>query len=205
MRRQILETARLLGREIKILDLGGRADYWRNVGLEGVTRITLLNTSEAEFSGETREFPTAVFEERIGNACDLSDYENQSVDMVHSNSVIEHVGSWSEMSAMAREARRVGRTGWIQTPSAVFPIEPHFHLPLIHWLAKPMRAQALKISPLSAYRHCSDAERKLIVDSIHLLTKAEMTHLFPNCNIYVEYFFIPKSYVAHWSLVSQPS
>ena len=203
LRRQIDETARALGRKIEILDLGGRADYWQNVGLEGVERITLVNTATSEFGAATANRSNGVFEERIGDACHLADYPDSSVDLVHSNSVIEHVGTWTAMAAMASEARRVGRSGWIQTPSAAFPVEPHFHLPFIHWLSAPLRARALRLSPLAAYRQCSDAQRRDVVDSIQLLTRCDVAQLFPDCDIYVERLLLmPKSYVARWQLVT---
>lgn len=200
LQRQIVETSDALGRPLNILDIGGRADYWQNVGLRGVGHIVLLNRSEDEFegTGDASSFPDGIFEERIGDARDLREYENAAFDLVHSNSVIEHVGGWADMAAMAREARRVAHSGWIQTPAAEFPIEPHFHLPFIHWLGKPVRASALRLSPIAAYRQCSDADRRGVVDSIHLLSKREVARLFPSCEIFTEMFFLPKSYVVRW-------
>jgi hypothetical protein len=204
LQQQILDTASFLGRDIEILDLGGRADYWLNVGLEGVARIVLINTTDVEFigTGDASRLPRDRFEQRIGNACDLGEYADGSVDFVHSNSVIEHVGDWPEITAMAREARRVGRAGWIQTPAVEFPIEPHFHLPFIHWLSRPLEARALKLSPLATYRQCSAEERTRLVESIRLLSRREVTTLFPDCDIYVERFLIPKSYVARWQVAA---
>lgn len=199
---QILDTARSLGRDIVVLDIGGRADYWLNVGLKGVARVILLNTSAEEFqgTGNASDLPDHLFEMRIGNGCDLKEYPDGSFDLVHSNSVIEHVGGWENMAAMARESRRVGRTGWMQTPAAEFPIEPHFHLPFVHWLGKGAQAEALKLSPIAAYRQCSNEARRNVVDSIRLLTGREIGVLFPGAEVYTETLVVPKSYVARWHL-----
>lgn len=201
---QILETARVLGREIEILDVGGRAEYWTNVGTEGISRIIIVNTSEYEFSGEAdvTGLPPELFEHRIGDARRLVDFADASVDLVHSNSVIEHVGGWPDIQAMAREVQRVGRTGWIQTPALEFPVEPHFHLPIVHWLGRPLQAAALKVSPLAAYRQCSIQERRDVVAGIRLLSRRDMATLFGGCEIYTEKLIVPKSYVARWRIAA---
>ena len=48
------------------------------------------------------------------------------------------------------------------------------------------------------YRHKSVAERRWHIDRINLLSRGEMTELFPDCEIYTERFLLPKSYVARW-------
>jgi hypothetical protein len=37
-----------LGRPFSFLDVGGRRDYWDNVGFDGIGRITLVNYDPAE-------------------------------------------------------------------------------------------------------------------------------------------------------------
>lgn len=194
---QIQRTRAALGRDLVVLDVGGRADYWQNVGLDGIAKVILLNIGPEEFY-PAPGLPAERFEQRIGDGCNLAEYGDGAFDLVHSNSVIEHVGPWDRISAMAREVRRVGRTGWIQTPAREFPIEPHFHLPFMHWLGSDVQAFSLRASPLEAYRKCSSEERRMVVDSIHLLSKREMDVLFPDCSIYVERIVLPKCYVARW-------
>ena len=194
---QIRQLADLLGRSIVILDVGGRAEYWENVSVSQVETIDLLNLpgDDVYIPSDSRK---EVFRHRVGDARDLSDYPDKSIDLVHSNSVIEHVGNWEDMCSMAREVTRVGKSGWIQTPAWEFPIEPHFHLPFIHWFGAPIRARSLAISPLAVYRSYDPHARRSMVDSVNMLSRREFRLLFPNLDVHTERIIIPKSYVAHW-------
>lgn len=195
LRGQIEALARAAGRPIDVLDVGGRADYWANVGLEGIARIEIVNVDAAELE---HAHAGTRFVQTVGDARDLSAYPSEAFDLVHANSVIEHVGSWDDMRAMAREVRRVGRAGWIQTPAFEFPVEPHFRLPFVHWTAAPMRRRLLWFAP--AYRSMGAAERRHHVDRINLVSRLEFAALFPDATIHVERFaLLPKSYVARWT------
>ena len=199
LRGQIKELAALLGRDIRILDVGGRPDYWANVGLENIARIELVNVDPAElgrtYSGEA---PEGLFQQKLGNACDLKDYPDQSVDLVHSNSVIEHVGDWRAMRAMASELMRVGRAGWVQTPAWEFPIEPHFRLPFGHWFGKPAEARMMSLSLDPRIRGMNRERRRREVEKINLLSKGEVRELFPGREMRVERVILAKSYVMRW-------
>ena len=141
LRKKIEEASAALGRPLVILDVGGRPDYWDNVDPVGVDKIILMNIEAFELSREAR---FARFETSVGDACDLSAFKDGSIDFVHSNSVIEHVGGWAEQTRMAQEVRRVGRYGWIQTPAWEFPVEPHWRLPIVHWFSRPLQARLLR-------------------------------------------------------------
>ncbi len=183
-----------LGRDLRVLDVGGRPDYWENVGVEGCAEIILLNFDEGELDRASR---LDMFENRVGDARDLSAYDDKSFDLVHSNSVIEHVGLWSDMQDMAREVTRVGVEGWVQTPAWEFPIEPHYRLPAAHWLPAPMRRAYLRVT--KSYGSQSVEERRWHVDRINLVSYSEVKALFPEAEIWIERFMLlPKSYVARW-------
>lgn len=93
LRRQIEALADRLGRDIVVLDIGGRPDYWANVGLGRIARIELVNYSADELERDFAGLGAAkVFVRKVGDARNLADYGDGSVDLVHSNSVIEHVG-----------------------------------------------------------------------------------------------------------------
>jgi hypothetical protein len=199
LRRQVEALAERLGRKVEVLDLGGRPDYWANVGIEHVARIEVLNVDPSDFQTPTVPgLPNDLFDSKVGDACDLSAYPDGSVDLVHSNSVIEHVGNWTNMVAMAIEARRVGRTGWVQTPAWSFPIEPHFKAPFVHWFARPMQARLMALSVISELRSADLATRRAHAERINLLSKREFQTLFPDCEILEERIVFAKSYVARW-------
>lgn len=194
---QIATLAERLGRPVRVLDVGGRAEYWGNVGLAGIARIDVLNIEESELGTPPPGTPAGVFRALVGDARRLDGWADGSVDLVHSNSVIEHVGPWPDMAAMAAELRRVGRAGWMQTPAWEFPVEPHFRAPFLHWFGQPLRRRMLALSP--PYRRAGLAERRQHVDRINLLSRAEVAELFPGCEIWVERLaLLPKSYVARW-------
>jgi hypothetical protein len=177
-----------------ILDVGGRADYWSNVGFDNIAAIRLLNNDENEFDWKV---PSDFFTSELGDARNLSNYADKSVDLVHSNSVIEHVGQWPEMCAMADEVLRVGLSGWIQTPAWEFPIEPHFRLPFLHWFGQPLRRIMLRASP--HYGPMDIRHRRYHVDRINLLSYREVKSLFPDCEVFVERLIMAKSYTARWA------
>lgn len=183
-----------LGRDLRVLDVGGRRDYWDNVGFDGIAAITILNNEESDLGRETAR--SEFFVDRVGDARDLSDLGDGSVDFYHSNSVIEHVGSWDDMAAMASEAARVAPHGWVQTPAWEFPVEPHFRLPFMHWLARPARASLLRFAP--AYRGRSLHERRRHAERINLLSRHEVRALFPGTTVRTERVIFAKSYVAEW-------
>jgi hypothetical protein len=163
------------------------------VGFSNIRQIRLLNINPGEFD---RKAPADVFTNEVGDARNLSRFADKSIDLVHSNSVIEHVGLWPDMCAMADEVVRVGRSGWIQTPAWEFPIEPHFRLPFLHWFGKPLQRALLLAS--RDYGSLSLRDRRLHIDRINLLSHGEFMALFPECQIFVERVILPKSYVARW-------
>lgn len=194
---QVSALGKLLGRNVEILDVGGRKDYWLNIELENVTHISLLNYDAKEISDDESPQNGISFSNEIGDARSLSKYSDGSIDFIHSNSVIEHVGPWQDMASMASEMRRVGLSGWMQTPSWMFPLEPHFRAPFLHWFGQPLRRSMLSMS--SYYRKLGVAERRYHIDRINLLTRCEVKALFPTAEIVTERVIFPKSYIAHWA------
>ena len=73
-------------KKVKILDIGGTEDYWKNQGLVlgDQIEIVLLNLYKAEVSAPG-------FTSIKGDATNLEGIADKSFDLVYSNSVIEHL------------------------------------------------------------------------------------------------------------------
>lgn len=72
----------------------------------------------------------------IGDAR-VSNLDDNSFDIIHSNAVIEHVGSYLDQKKFIQECYRISKKDiFITTPYRFFPIEMHTKLPLIHFLPK---------------------------------------------------------------------
>ncbi|WP_386681225.1 class I SAM-dependent methyltransferase [Loktanella sp. R86503] len=200
---KIKQVRGILGRDLRILDVGGRGSYWGNVSPEGIAHIEIMNYEAGELAGHLPAgYEGVTTETTVGDARDMRARADGSVDFVHSNSVIEHVGAWPDMVKMAREMMRVGLSGWMQTPAWEFPIEPHFRAPFLHWFGQPLRRKMLSLS--SRYRKNDLAQRRGHIDRINLLSRGEVVDLFPGADLYTERVaLLPKSYVAYW-LPSQP-
>lgn len=162
-----------------VLDVGGEmahwaahADLWRGKPLN----VTLLN-----LHAETVADP---FTSMAGDARDLDGFEDHAFDLVYSNSVIEHVGQWSDQKRMAAAIRRVAPRHYVQTPNYWFPLEPHFRFPFIHWLPEPWRVAIVRSGARGCYPRADDVSeaRDILQDAI-LLDDPAMRSLFPTSEI----------------------
>jgi hypothetical protein len=129
----------------------------------------------------------------------MEQFGQSEFDVVFSNSVIEHVGTYPDQMRMADEVRRVGKRYFIQTPNRFFPIEPHFLLPFFQFLPLELRAQLLSRFDLGWMQKTPDLEAaRETVDSIRLLSRADLQTLFPEASLYAERFLgLTKSFVAY--------
>ena len=152
---------------VRILDLGGTPEYWRALpalyGLPNV-EITILNLDRRERTDQN----LAV---RYGDAC-ATGLPDNSFDIVHSNSVIEHVGDWTRMEAMAGEVRRLAPSYFVQTPNYWFPVEPHYKMPFVQFLPALLRNRI--------------RDAVFPNDSIELLRPGQMRSLFPDAALWRE-------------------
>ena len=199
--RQVLASCARRGETLRILDLGGRPQYWLRVGLpflqEQRVHITISNLLETELAQRTG-LPEGIFDFHVGNGCDL-DFPDNAFDLCHSNSVIEHVGGWPEMQAFARETRRVAPAYYAQTPNYWFPVDPHFwRLPMIHWTPRPVRARLMRALPLASAGRAPDMPTAYsFVDGSRLLSASQMRTLFPDADLVPERLgALVKSYTA---------
>lgn len=166
-------------KKIRILDVGGEARFWQNVDFDiskyDITVINLLYSEEKKVGGITTKY---------GNALDLSFVPKESVDVIFSNSVIEHVGSWQDQITMAKQVLSFEAPIFLQTPNYWFPMEPHFLFPFFQFLPLKVRAFLLYNFNLGEYGRMKPWERALTeVKMVKLLKKRELLKLFPSCTI----------------------
>ena len=178
----------------RILDLGGTETYW-SIASGHIDnpriRVDLVNLTAQHTTKPN-------FRSLVGNACDLGELDDMSYDLVHSNSVIEHVGTWDNMLRLAANVRRLAPAYFVQTPYFWFPIEPHFRFPIFHWLPESLRYRlilARSLGFMSKASSVSDAVRS--VQSAVLLDCRQFATLFPDAEIRRERFWgLTKSVMA---------
>ena len=199
-----------LPRPVSILDVGGTESFWQMMGLgdDADVEVTLLNLGVYETTS-----PHIISVE--GDARDLSRYDDGEFDVVFSNSVIEHVGTFDDQMQMAREIRRVGRSYFVQTPNRYFPIEPHFQFPCMQFLPLWMQVRLLCSFPIGAYpRATSRDEAHRWAAEFRLLSRRQFQKMFPQARLLRERLYgLTKSFMAvyydeamaHANSTSQPA
>ena len=178
---------------IKILDIGGTQKFWNEMSFipeEGV-EIVLLNLQE--------EKETALgFSSIIGSATDLSEFSDNSFDIIFSNSVIEHLYNFENQVKMANEVMRVGKFFFVQCPNKFFLIEPHFNLPFFQFYPFWLKFIIMKHSKLVRGRKHNMEEIHRAHNEIQLLSYSDLSKLFPGSSIYKEKIFgFTKSFIVN--------
>jgi hypothetical protein len=195
-RRRFQEFLRVISPmpSMRILDVGGLPRAWEGVPIQ--SEITILNVEPLDdYEGS---FLQANHVSVVGDGTQLQ-FADRSFDLVYSNSVIEHLGTWERQQAFAAEARRVGRGYWIQTPAKEFPVEPHYFGPFVHWFSKPVQKRLLRNFTLwGLLGRPSEKTLDQVLAELRLLTFGEFRQLLPGAQIWVERILgLPKSYTAY--------
>jgi hypothetical protein len=179
--------------EVRILDVGGAPQYWDDKFpmMNKKVKITLINLLKYDVK-------TDIFDSHQGNACDMSMFGDDSFDIVHSNSVIEHVGRWSDMEAMAREVSRIAPAYFVQTPNFWFPMEPHARTPFLHWLPVPLRYKVIMARKCGLWTKADNVmDAMRTVETCDLIDARMLAALFPDGEIRRERFVgLTKSLMA---------
>jgi Methyltransferase domain len=182
-----------LPKPIRVLDVGGTHMFWNHMEFtpDRDTSITLLNV---DHPGDR----DPRFHYVDGDGRDLRRYADASFDVVFSNSVIEHLGDYTNQQRMAREITRVGKRYFVQTPNRYFLIEPHFLLPLFQFLPVAWRASIVSRFNISWYGRLSPPDARRLVEEIRLITRSELSRLFPDAELYRERVMgLTKSFIAY--------
>jgi hypothetical protein len=175
---ELIQAAFVERGECRIIDLGGRPDYWSAIGRDLLkslkVHITVVNLEDQA------PMDDPLFTQIAGDARAL-DIDDGAFDIAHSNSVIEHVGDWTQVERFAAETRRLAPRYFVQTPYFWFPVEPHFSAPLFHWAPEAVRARRLMKRSHGFMERTDDfGEAMRAVQHARLLDKAMMRHLFPD-------------------------
>lgn len=164
----------------RILDLGGTERYWDIAGdlfaRPGVS-VDLVNI-------EAMPVTRSAFRSFAGDAAGLAEFDDMSYDLVHSNSVIEHVGTWDRMAMMAENVRRLAPRYYVQTPNFWFPLEPHFRAPFFHWLPEQLRYRIFMNMRLGFRGQAPSVDAAMrSIQGACLLDQRQMRALFPDATI----------------------
>jgi ubiquinone/menaquinone biosynthesis C-methylase UbiE len=183
-----------LPKPVKIIDIGGCKKFWINYGYDkrDDVEITIVNidTNEKLVANKLKFI--------VADATNLYNFTENEFDVAFSNSVIEHLYNKKNQISMAKEAMRVGKYFFVQTPNKYFFIEPHYVLPFFQFLPKALQLFILTKTKLSRLKKWDRVYAKAYIDEIKLLSKNEIRELFPEADIYCEkIFFLTKSYIAH--------
>ncbi|HKV94765.1 MAG TPA: methyltransferase domain-containing protein [Candidatus Angelobacter sp.] len=164
-----------------ILDIGGAHDMWPIVGRS--YGVVILNI----------EVPAATggFQYVLGSGCELP-FAEEAFDLGFSNSAIEHVGSEENQFKFASEMLRVGKRIYCQTPSRLFPIDPHLSALFLHWLpAGWLKPTFLRYFTLNGWLW-----KRPYHYNVTWISKRRLQRMFPGCKIKTERFLLlPKSFV----------
>ena len=175
--------------ETRVLDIGGVEDTWDYVPVR--PQLTLLNLYPAPAN-----LPSDIRWVQ-GDARDIP-FQPGEFDLVFSNSVIEHVGSWSDQKRFADEVVRLGAPFWVQTPNYWFPIEPHVLGFGTQWVPQRVRRTAAHHTSVRGWIEGAPwRETDTIIDEVRLLKGSEVKRLFPDAVLWRERVGgITKSFVA---------
>ncbi|WP_422376357.1 methyltransferase domain-containing protein [Roseibium sp.] len=184
---------------VRILDIGGTVQYWRIVDEafleDNKVQITLLNLPGSQaFEAQGRfSFMTGDATKDIWSELNADDF-----DLIHSNSVIEHVGDWAQMKRYAANIKDFPGGYFVQTPNFWFPVEPHCMTPIFHWLPKATRVWLVRHFSLGHWPKASSTDEAVeTVESARLLNHAMFVALFDDAKIRKEKItFLTKSFMA---------
>lgn len=171
-------------KQMKLLDVGAQIDPNSNGERQLIdtypwkNNFSVVNISAEHISTIQKRYPE--IEAVVCDACELP-WADKSFDVVFSNAVIEHLGSFERQKAMAAEIMRVGKRWFVTTPNRWFPFEFHLRLPLVTWL--PGKSY-LRIGNIISYNHLRGKYMFGVKRSdLRLMSAGELRKCFPGSSI----------------------
>ena len=167
-----------------ILDLGGGGGWYLAGEYPWKERVIILDLS-FHMVPYARERGIRHFV--VADAVALP-FKTNSIDIVFSNSVIEHVGNQNKL---AGEIRRVYKKAYfVQTPNKDFPIDPHYLIPFIQYF--PSNIAKIIFNKQSIFRWYSLQE----YEKVYYLSANQLKEMFPGSKLFYERFLgIIKSFI----------
>lgn len=140
-------------REARILDFGVSEDIAEESNVlerlyEYPENITCLGIGDG--TQLRRVFPDVNYVSIIPNQ--RLPFDDCQFDIATSNAVFEHLGSDANRHEALHEMLRVAKRVYITVPNALFPIEHHSGVPLLHFMPSIFRA-TLRSSRLDYWTH----------------------------------------------------
>lgn len=183
--RRMLESFPDLDR-LRVLDLGGTVAAWDAAPVRPA-ELVVVNTDPQPQAAGTRSV--------VLDACAWEPTDD--VDLVVSNSLIEHLGGPARRARLAEVVRAAAPRYWVQTPYRYFPIEPHWVFPGFQFL--PLSAQVF-VTRHWRRGHIQERDPDRALQEclmVELLSATEMRALFPDAQLWFERAAgLPKSLVA---------
>jgi hypothetical protein len=178
--------------DLDVVDLGGTVEFWQRVPTRP-RHVVVVNLS-SEKQGPPPEWMTVVY----GDACDPpTEVREANIDLVYSNSVIEHVGGHARRQQFAHVVTDLAKRHWIQTPYRYFPIEPHWLFPGFQFLPAAARQEVAYRWPLVHTRPRDRDDALATALDVELLSKTELQMYFRSSEIIEEKFGpLTKSLIA---------
>ena len=132
---ELLLTEISIDSRVRILDIGAGAEWECSENtLERYyphpERIVAVSLDEG-VRDLKHAYPAVTWMQANGLALPFTD---KTFDVAFSNAVIEHIIGDSARRQFIGEMLRVAKRRFVTTPNALFPIEPHSRLPIVHWL-----------------------------------------------------------------------
>lgn len=179
---------------LRICDVGGSRHFWDKLGLPIPSEnVVIYNIDLAET--ETVSGGREGIEVRLYDGRRIPEPDG-AFDLVLCNSVIEHVPP-DQHEAFAAELRRIGRGLFLQTPNFWFPVEPHFLLPVVHWLPRRVGFLLAHVSPWRLLSRQPSSVVHAYWWGTRLLRPARVRRLFPDAELrYERVLGLPKSIYA---------